>query len=59
MAGVVLEVWGACLRREVTSEDNFFEFFEFFELGGDSLLVVHALGAPRERGLPRMTVRDL
>lgn len=53
---MVLEVWGACLRREVTSEDN---FFEFFELGGDSLLVVHALGAPRERGLPRVTVRDL
>ncbi|MDK9496185.1 non-ribosomal peptide synthetase, partial [Streptomyces katrae] len=52
VAEAVLEVWGACLRREVTLEDN------FFELGGNSLLVVHALGALRERGLPRVTVRD-
>ncbi|MGI5451112.1 acyl carrier protein [Streptomyces sp. CA-243310] len=31
---------------------------DFFELGGNSLLVVHALGALRERGLSRVTVSD-
>ncbi|WP_449475578.1 non-ribosomal peptide synthetase [Streptomyces abikoensis] len=52
VAREILQVWGRALRTEVTGDDN------FFELGGNSLLVVHVLTTLRERGLPRVALRD-
>ena len=48
----ILEIWEKILKTAVARNDN------FFELGGNSLLVVHVLTTMRERGLPRVTLRD-
>ncbi|MFI1582824.1 phosphopantetheine-binding protein [Embleya sp. NPDC020630] len=52
LAAAVLDIWSRCLRTRVTREDN------FFEMGGNSLLVVQVLTSMRERRLPRVSTRD-
>ncbi|MFP3987274.1 non-ribosomal peptide synthetase [Streptomyces sp. E11-3] len=52
LADDILDIWSHCLKSEVTVEDN------FFERGGNSLLVVRVLAEMRERGLPQVTPRD-
>ncbi|WP_424640537.1 amino acid adenylation domain-containing protein [Embleya sp. AB8] len=52
LAAAVLDIWSHCLRTPVTREDN------FFEMGGNSLLVVQVLTSMRERQLPRVSTRD-
>ncbi|MFE6158648.1 amino acid adenylation domain-containing protein [Streptomyces sp. NPDC056486] len=48
----ILDIWRTSLDTDVGQEDN------FFELGGNSLLVVHVLTTMRERGLPKIALRD-
>lgn len=48
----ILGIWRQSLKTDVGRDDN------FFELGGNSLLVVHVLTTMRERGLPRIGLRD-
>ncbi|RFS84171.1 amino acid adenylation domain-containing protein [Actinomadura spongiicola] len=51
-AAEILGIWSRCLGVAVTGDDN------FFELGGNSLLVLQAITAMREKGLPEISVRD-
>ncbi|MFE9566781.1 amino acid adenylation domain-containing protein, partial [Streptomyces sp. NPDC006487] len=49
----IAEIWSQVLgREEVSADDNFFDY------GGDSLLVIRVIGAARRRGLP-LTLRML
>ncbi|WP_231334981.1 non-ribosomal peptide synthetase [Actinomadura graeca] len=52
LAEKVLGIWSHHLKTEVSMEDN------FFEMGGNSLLVVRALTSMQEAGLPKITPRD-
>jgi hypothetical protein len=49
----ILQIWRDCLGKNVTREDN------FFQLGGNSLLVERMLALMRERRLPRVSARDV
>ncbi|MFI0820606.1 amino acid adenylation domain-containing protein [Streptomyces sp. NPDC021098] len=48
----ILAVWSGLLGVDVEPDSN------FFELGGNSLLVVRLLSDLRERGLPKVTLRE-
>ncbi|MEI5100568.1 AMP-binding protein [Streptomyces sp. PmtG] len=52
VAGQVLDIWSGCLDTEETADGN------FFELGGNSLLILRVSTALREKGLPQVTPRD-
>lgn len=52
LAEEILRIWSHCLRVEVTRDDN------FFEMGGNSLLVISVLTSMRERQLPKIAPRD-
>ncbi|MFJ3186632.1 non-ribosomal peptide synthetase [Streptomyces halstedii] len=52
LATQILDLWGHALKAEVSEKDNFFEF------GGNSLLVVRLLREMRAAGLPKVTAQD-
>ncbi|MDP9616466.1 amino acid adenylation domain-containing protein [Streptomyces demainii] len=52
LADTVLAIWSRHLKAEVRLEDN------FFQLGGNSLLVVRMLAELRSEGLPKVSMQD-